>query len=180
MKKILFSILITMVLSVSIFADKYILVSDLPNSVTNFMKTYFPESKIDNAKYDDWKYEIEFSTENDSNFVKGEAEFSRKGDWEKIEFYLGIPEELLPENVLTTLRQNFSDQAIVSIERDRRGYELTLLDATEIDISDEGKILEVDKEHHHKKFNKDKFDNAKKFKESKQDSYSNIDSINIQ
>jgi hypothetical protein len=179
-RKFIFSALVLMVLSVSIFADKNILVSDLPNSVVDFMKTYFSESKIDNAEYDDRKYEIWFSTENDSQIVNGEAEFSKKGDWEKIEFYLGIPETLLPENVLSTLRQNFSDKAIVSVERNKRGYELTLVDATEVDISEEGKILEIDSEHPHKKFDKDKSDRAMKFKESKNDNSSKLDSVNTQ
>ena len=118
------------------------------------------DAKIDNAKY--------------------KAEFSKKGDWEKIEFYLGIPETLLPENVLSTLRQNFSDKAIVSVERNKRGYELTLVDATEVDISEEGKILEIDSEHPHKKFDKDKSDRAMKFKESKNDNSSKLDSVNPQ
>ena len=113
----------------------------------------------------------------DNNVVKGEAEFSKRGDWKNLEFYLGVPETLLPEPVLTTLRQNFSDQAIVSLERDKRGFELTLSDSTEIDISDEGKILDLDKEHRHRKFDKNKSDKAKKFKEPKQDSSATMDSV---
>lgn len=177
MKKLIFSLFIMMALSGFIFADKNVAVSDLPTTITDFMKTYFPESIVDSAEYDDGKYEIWFSVEKDNNVVKGEAEFSRKGDWKNLEFYLGVPETLLPEPVLTTLRQNFSDQAIVSLERDKRGFELTLSDSTEIDISDEGKILDLDKEHRHRKFDKNKSDKAKKFKEPKQDSSATMDSV---
>jgi hypothetical protein len=180
MKKLFFSVFIMMVLSVSIFADKFIQISQLPNTITDFMKTYFPESTIILAEYDDDKYDIKFITNNEAEYLSGEAEFSKKGDWDKIEFYLGIPEELLPTEVLSSLRKNFSDSAIVSLERDFNGFEITLLDSTELDISNEGKILEMDVNHHHKKFDKDKFDRAKKFKDSKQDKSSNSDSTDAQ
>ena len=180
MKKLFFSVFIMMVLSVGIFADKFIQISQLPNTITDFMKTYFPESTIILAEYDDDKYDIKFITNNEAEYLSGEAEFSKKGDWDKIEFYLGIPEELLPTEVLSSLRKNFSDSAIVSLERDFNGFEITLLDSTELDISNEGKILEMDVNHHHKKFDKDKFDRAKKFKDSKQDKSSNSDSVQSQ
>lgn len=169
-----------MVLSVGIFADKFIQISQLPNTITDFMKTYFPESTIILAEYDDDKYDIKFITNNEAEYLSGEAEFSKKGDWDKIEFYLGIPEELLPTEVLSSLRKNFSDSAIVSLERDFNGFEITLLDATEVDISGDGKILDMDINHHHKKFDKDKFDKAKKYKESKLDNSVSSDSVNAQ
>ena len=180
MKKIIFSISMIMVLSVGIFAEKLLSVSELPTSVTDFMKTYFPESQIVFAEYDDGKYDVKFTSNTDSDTLSGEAEFSKKGDWDKIEFYLGVPEEILPSEVLTTLRKNFSDSAIVSLERDFNGFEITLLDATEVDISGDGKILDLDINHHHKKFDKDKFDKAKKYKESKLDNSTSSDSVNAQ
>ena len=180
MKKIIFSILMILVLSVGIFAEKLLSVSELPTSVTDFMKTYFPESSIILAEYDDGKYDVKFTSNTDSETLGGEAEFTKKGDWDKIEFYLGIPEEILPTEVLSTLRKNFSDSAIVSLERDLNGFEITLLDSTELDISNEGKILEMDANHHHKKFDKDKFDRATKFKDSKLDESSTSDSSQAQ
>ena len=180
MKKIIFSILMILVLSVGIFAEKLLSVSELPTSVTDFMKTYFPESQIVLAEYDDGKYDVKFTSNTDSDTLSGEAEFTKKGDWDKIEFYLGVPEEILPSEVLTTLRKNFSDSAIVSLERDFNGFEITLLDATEVDISGDGKILDMDINHHHKKFDKDKFDKAKKYKESKLDNSTSSDSVNAQ
>ena len=169
-----------LVLSVGIFAEKLLSVSELPTSVTDFMKTYFPESQIVLAEYDDGKYDVKFTSNTDSDTLSGEAEFTKKGDWDKIEFYLGVPEEILPSEVLTTLRKNFSDSAIVSLERDFNGFEITLLDATEVDISGDGKILDMDINHHHKKFDKDKFDKAKKYKESKLDNSTSSDSVNAQ
>lgn len=180
MKKIIFSIFLILVLSVGIFAEKLLSVSELPTSVTDFMKTYFPESQIVLAEYDDGKYDVKFTSNTDSDTLSGEAEFTKKGDWDKIEFYLGVPEEILPSEVLTTLRKNFSDSAIVSLERDFNGFEITLLDATEVDISGDGKILDLDINHHHKKFDKDKFDKAKKYKESKLDNSTSSDSVNAQ
>lgn len=180
MKKIIFSIFLILVLSVGIFAEKLLSVSELPTSVTDFMKTYFPESQIVLAEYDDGKYDVKFTSNTDSDTLSGEAEFTKKGDWDKIEFYLGVPEEILPSEVLTTLRKNFSDSAIVSLERDFNGFEITLLDATEVDISGDGKILDMDINHHHKKFDKDKFDKAKKYKESKLDNSTSSDSVNAQ
>ena len=180
MKKIIFSIFLIMVLSVGIFAEKLLSVSELPTSVTDFMKTYFPESQIVFAEYDDGKYDVKFTSNTDSDTLSGEAEFTKKGDWDKIEFYLGVPEEILPSEVLTTLRKNFSDSAIVSLERDFNSFEITLLDATEVDISGDGKILDLDINHHHKKFDKDKFDKAKKYKESKLDNSTSSDSVNAQ
>ena len=180
MKKIIFSIFLILVLSVGIFAEKLLSVSELPTSVTDFMKTYFPESQIVLAEYDDGKYDVKFTSNTDSDTLSGEAEFTKKGDWDKIEFYLGVPEEILPSEVLTTLRKNFSDSAIVSLERDFNGFEITLLDATEVDISGDGKILDLDINHHHKKFDKEKFDKAKKYKESKLDNSTSSDSVNAQ
>ena len=188
MKKIIFSISMIMVLSVGIFAEKLLSVSELPTSVTDFMKTYFPESQIVFAEYDDGKYDVKFTSNTDSDTLSGEAEFTKKGDWDKIEFYLGVPEEILPSEVLTTLRKNFSDSAIVSLERDFNGFEITLLDATEVidssnsyfSVSGDGKILDLDINHHHKKFDKDKFDKAKKYKESKLDNSTSSDSVNAQ
>lgn len=165
MKKIFFYFLIV-VLSVSIYADKKVLISDLPNSIVDFMKNYFPESNLDYAEYDEGEYEICFSDMIDNKLIKGEAQFSKRGDWEKIDFY-NIPKNLLPENVIAILQENFANQEIISLEHKRDEYEITFTDSTEIEISADGKILEIDKDHYHKKI-KDK-DDRKYFRDSEEE-----------
>ena len=49
-----------MVLSVGIFAEKFIQLSQLPNTITDFMKTYFPESSIILAEYDEVLHRSKF------------------------------------------------------------------------------------------------------------------------
>lgn len=75
-----------------------------------------------------------------------EINFDASGNWKSIEVANNrqVPVAILPEGVKTYVSANHGGTKVVGIERERRGYEVTLSNGLELKFDNSGNFLRFD------------------------------------
>ena len=97
--------------------DVMIPAAELPSEVMSFLDTHFSGIEIRSVikDYDNSTYEFEVYLSNGTRI-----ELSRRGEWRNVENHLaGVPHSVIPNKILTYVAENYPDQMIIGIERDR-------------------------------------------------------------
>ena len=110
--------------------DKPIDFGQLPANAKIFIPEHFGDLKVSYAKVDS---EI-FDTAYEVVFVDGsKVEFDKRGNWREIDCEYGrVPEGALPAPILDFVKNNHAQRYVVSIDRDKRNYEVKLDNGLEI------------------------------------------------
>ena len=98
--------------------DVMIPVAELPSEVISFLDTHFSGIEVRSVikDYDNSTYEFEVYLANGTRI-----ELSRRGEWRNVENHLaGVPHSVIPNKILTYIAENYPDQMIIGIERDRQ------------------------------------------------------------
>ena len=98
--------------------DVMIPAAELPSEVISFLDTHFSGIEIRSVikDYDNSTYEFEVYLSNGTRI-----ELSRRGEWRNVENHLaGVPHSVIPNKILTYVAENYPDQMIIGIERDRQ------------------------------------------------------------
>ena len=98
--------------------DVMIPAAELPEEVISFLDTHFSGIEIRSVikDYDNSTYEFEVYLSNGTRI-----ELSRRGEWRNVENHLaGVPHSVVPNKILTYVAENYPDQMIIGIERDRQ------------------------------------------------------------
>ena len=98
--------------------DVMIPAAELPEEVISFLDTHFSGIEIRSVikDYDNSTYEFEVYLANGTRI-----ELSRRGEWRNVENHLaGVPHSVVPNKILTYVAENYPDQMIIGIERDRQ------------------------------------------------------------
>ena len=98
--------------------DVMIPATELPSEVISFLDTHFSGIEIRSVikDYDNSTYEFEVYLSNGTRI-----ELSRRGEWRNVENHLaGVPHSVIPNKILTYVAENYPDQMIIGIERDRQ------------------------------------------------------------
>ncbi len=145
MKKLLLSLLL--VLGVSVVAcarDSYTRdVSQLPVAAQTILKQNFKAGvsiiKIDTelGRIDDYEVILTDGTE---------ITFDRSGNWKEIETRVGasVPAKLVPAAIAQYVKANQKGTSIIGIEKDRKGYEVTLSNGVEMKFNSQGGFIKYD------------------------------------
>lgn len=105
--------------------EKMVNKEDLPQSIQQFIDTHFAGITVSTAcVMEKGKHKVELSD-------GYEVEFDHNGNWEEIdnELHAALPASvisLLPTAAVNYIAQNYPNQAVYSIERDNRGYEVKI------------------------------------------------------
>lgn len=104
--------------------DRPIEVSQLPAAAQQFIKTHFQGVEVSYAK-EDSEY---FSKSYDVVFVNGnKVEFAKDGMWKDVDCkYSEVPAGIVPAKIREYVAKHHAGQKIVSIDRDKRDYEIEL------------------------------------------------------
>ena len=109
--------------------NKSVRIDQLPEKARVLIDTYFSGIKISYAKKDkelfDSNYEVVFT-----NGTK--IEFDRKGNWTDIESRNGIPEKIIPAEIMKFIHEHHPGLKVIKIEYDRSGYEVKLINSIEM------------------------------------------------
>ena len=122
--------------------DKPISWNELPQKSLEFIKKYFPKNEVSFAKMEneiwDKTYEVVFTN--------GEKiEFNNKGEWKEIDCKLSsIPDALIPAAIKKHITEQFSQNKVVEIERDSKGYEIKLDNKLELKYTPTFQLKEID------------------------------------
>ena len=141
------SILTSFIISICILllpgcSDTRIPPSQLPEDITSFVKEHFPQEAITYAvkerKIYDTKYEIEL--------VNGaKIEFDTDNVWDKIDCQnVPVPSTIVPMAITAYTQKNYPSIAIIKIKKKDHGYEVELIDETNLKFNEHGAIINLD------------------------------------
>ncbi|MBR5254983.1 MAG: PepSY-like domain-containing protein [Bacteroidales bacterium] len=117
--------------------------NQLPAKAQNFVKTHFSDKTITVIFYDkdllDKDYEVIF--EDTSN-----VDFNSKGEWTKIEVKVepGVPTNAIPTSIVNYVNAKHPNTFIISINKDRRDYEVELRNGLDLVFDKNGNFLRYD------------------------------------
>ena len=116
--------------------------TQLPQKVQQFIRQYFPKSKIALAKVDrdllDTEYEVVFSD-------GSKAEFLKNGEWKEVSCRnSAVPAGILPEKIARKVEDLYPDARVIEIDRDSREYEVKLSDGTELTFDNRFELIDID------------------------------------
>ena len=141
MKKltIIFASLALMASTLTAFAgnDRIITVAELPAVSQQFIKTHFAGVEVSYVKFDkDYKVV----------FVNGsKVEFAKNGQWTDVDCKYGeVPAAIVPQQIRDRVAKDFAGRKIVSIDRDKRGYEVALDNGLDLKFDMKFRLIEVD------------------------------------
>ncbi len=145
MKK--FLIILVSVFSLGIFAayagnDKPITINELPVAAQNFIKTYFPNSKVALAKVE----KEMMTTTYDVVMTDGvKLEFNKDGSWTEVDCqYSAVPAGIVPAQIVQKVADLYPNAKIVKIDRDKKEYEIKLDSKVELTFDMKFNLVEVD------------------------------------
>jgi len=116
--------------------------TQLPEAITSFAKEHFPQEAITYAikerKIYGTKYHIEL--------VNGaKIEFDSDNVWDRIDCQnQPVPSTVVPMAITAYTQSNYPSIAIVVIDKENHGYEVALIDGTELTFNEHGAIINTD------------------------------------
>lgn len=113
--------------------------SELPTDAQNFIETYFSESEILRIEKDinsiDEYYEVKFVD-------NAEIDFNESGVWIHVDGNnQSIPTGFINTSIVEYVTTNYSTTSIESIEKEIYGFDVDLVDNTELRFDSEGTFL---------------------------------------
>lgn len=142
MKRI-FPILIVIVsmASYSCDSEKVVSESKLPDKISNYIATHFPENTVNKVtkERDDFKTTYDVLLD---NYVT--LEFNSDNDIREIEGYSKLPDSVIPDAILSYTLENYPDQAITSWALDDGTQEIELDNQIQLIFSADGIFLGFD------------------------------------
>lgn len=145
MKKMLFccaATLLTVAAGARSAASRPVPAEDLPETAQEFLRTHFPQSRINYTTVDRDFYDTTYEAVLDDGT---KVEFRHDGTWKEIEcMRTEVPASVVPEQIAAYVHARFPDDAIVKIDRDRRAWEIELSDGTEVTFNRRFRAVEID------------------------------------
>lgn len=117
--------------------------SQLPEAAQKFLNSHFAHEKVMLAKTD---YKV-FFKEYDVKFASGnKIEFDKEGNWTEINCKMShVPTAAVPEKIATYVKTNYpANVKIVSIEKERKGYEVKLSNKWELKFNHQFELTDID------------------------------------
>lgn len=142
MKKI-FAILALSVAAITIAraGDRPVTFSQLPSPAQTFITTNYPDDKISFATVDDDIVRPDYSVV----LVSGvRIQFNNDGSLEKIESKAGVPERLIPVQIVDYVKRHYPDAAFHEYEIGRRSYEVKLSNRLDLKFNRNFNLVEID------------------------------------
>ena len=122
--------------------DRIITVAELPAVSQQFIKAHFAGVEVSYAKVDEEMFDKDYKVV----FVNGsKVEFAKNGQWTDVDCKYGeVPAAIVPQQIRDHVAQHFTGRKIVSIDRDKRGYEVKLDNGLELKFDLKFRLIEVD------------------------------------
>ena len=111
--------------------DKPIAFEQTPVAAQQFIKTHFPQAKVLYAKVDkdvfDRTYDVVMAD-------GSQVEFNKNGEWTEVDcLQVAVPAAI-----------QYAGQQIVSISRDKRGYDIQLSNRFEVEFDQNFQLIDLD------------------------------------
>lgn len=122
--------------------DRVVTVDELPAAARQLIDSHFKEVGISYAKVDEEWFDKEYKVV----FLDGsKVEFVRNGDWKEVDCKYGeVPAGVVPAPIRDCVATRFSGRRIVSIERDRRSYDVKLDNGLDLEFDSAFRLVDID------------------------------------
>lgn len=145
MKKLFFITLAILSLSFSTAKadnDRVISKEKLPANTQKFISAHFASLKISYVKEERDLFEKNYQVV----FTDGtKLEFQRNGEWKEVDCrYSQVPSVIVPEAIKRYVNENYPDEKILQIDRDRNDYEVKLSNRLELTFDKNFNIIDID------------------------------------
>lgn len=145
MKKILAIFLATFTLGITtLYADNDRLISkeQLPLVSQQFVNKHFAGHKASYVKLErdflEKSYKIVFTDGT-------KLEFARNGEWKEVDCrYNEVPAAIIPQQIRDYITQNYPNEKILQIDRNRRDYEVHLSNRLELTFDKNYNLIDID------------------------------------
>ena len=129
------------VLPASAGNDRIITVGEHPAGTQRFISTCCKGVEVYYAKVDEEFLDKEYKVV----FVDGsKIEFVRSGAWKEVDCKYGeVPAGVVPAPIRDCVATRFSDRRIVSIERDRRSYDVKLDNGLDLEFDSDFRLIDI-------------------------------------
>lgn len=119
--------------------DKMISENELPAASKSFVSTYFPTARVVTVEKDRNEYEIILS---DGTKI----DFNKSGEWTDVDAPMGkvVPTGFYPAPIDTYVSTNFTGIGINEISKDRRGYDVELVNGIDLLFNEQGNFISYD------------------------------------
>ena len=103
--------------------DRIITVGELPAVAQQFVQTHFKAVEVSYAK----------------------VEFAKDGAWKEVDCKYGeVPAAIVPQQIRDYVAKNFAGRKIVSIDRDKRDWEVKLDNGLDLKFDLQFRLIEID------------------------------------
>lgn len=112
----------------------------LPAKARSFIGEYFRQHDITSVKREQWPtgYEVVFD-----NGAK--AEFDADGEWTEVDCRReAVPSVIVPQQIRSYVNSKYPKETIVSVSRDRRGYDVELSNGFELGFDRKFRLVDFD------------------------------------
>ena len=125
--------------------DEYVRdVNYLPQTAKTFINQHFKGGDISVIKLDKTLGKV---TEYEVIMQDGtEISFDRNGNWDNVEMPIkkSVPKAIVPAEIASYVAKNYPNQRIVSIDKERSGYEIELQNGVDLKFNKAGQFKRVD------------------------------------
>ena len=122
--------------------DLTIATADLPENARTFLQTHFQGQEIRLVKKDNDSYDVYLA----NGF---EIEFNLSGEWDDVDCRTQtVPQsiiDLLPENIPLYVSENYAQNHISEVNKERYGFEIGLNSGLDLKFDKDGNFLGIDK-----------------------------------
>lgn len=132
---------VTMFVQTAKADDRPIDVKKLPVPAQKFLSDYFPSDKVSYAVVDDDLIRPDYKVRLSSG-VK--IDFEHSGALDNIESRAGVPEKIVPVQILDYVKAHYPDAVVTGYDIGRRSYEVKLSNHLELKFNSSFSLIEID------------------------------------
>ena len=115
----------------------------LPANSKEFLNRHFKNIQVSHIKVDKGLWKTESYDVILTNGIN--VEFNGSGNWKEVEGkHTAVPAEIIPAVIRTYIQKHFPGHTVVSIEKDRREYDLKLDNDIDLTFDLNGNLKEID------------------------------------
>ena len=138
-------VLLFISLSITIHAEdrgRVITFEKLPQTAIQFINQYFSKDQVLLISEESEIFEKEYKVLLSNN---ASLKFDRNGEWTEVECKLNaVPNDLIPSKISTWIDQKFPGIAVSEIQREKRGWEVRLMNGISLEFDKYFNLVDYD------------------------------------
>lgn len=122
--------------------ERPITVGELPAMAQQFLKTHFSSHQVSYAKAEEGIFDKDYTVV----FTNGtKVDFAKDGAWKGVDCkHNMVPAGIVPQQIRDYAAKHFAGRRIISIDRNKRGYEVELDNGVDLTFDKQLRFVKMD------------------------------------